>query len=321
MTAPVKYDLAAMATKQKGMVAVLPEIHPSAAAEMELRKAMRDILRGARGEVRERLLPAIAADLKRGASSVTQDMGAEGESALGALRDLIDRLVAAAHGMADRIFRREGGRHTKKVLDQANRIIGVDLSAVVREDDLEDYLRAASQRNATYIKSLGDDLQKRIAAAAYEATINGSSVKNFKDRLTKEFGIVDRRAQFIAQDQMAKLNSELTELRHTQAGVTSYVWSSSRDERVRGLHRAIDGTVYQYGKPTGAEDGLPPGRPPRCRCVARAVVKFGGETHLPKKFPADPPVWSRPNESLTAKQKRSALRKQAEYLAIRSAAR
>lgn len=314
----VKYDLARLANKQKGMIAVLPEIHGSPAAEMEYRKALRDILRGAKAEIEATLLPAVKADLKRKASAVTQDMGADGEAALEGLSTVLARLTSAARAMMERVLRREGRRHTDKVIAQANRILGADLTAVVREEDLEDYLRAAAARNATYIRSLSEDIQKRVSAAAYDATINGSSVKNFAGRLKDEFGIVGRRADFIAQDQMAKLNSEMNELRHTQAGVTEYVWSSSRDERVRGLHRAIDGVVYQYGKPTEAEQGLPPGRPPRCRCVARALVTFGGETQVPKKFEGDPPVWSRPDESLTKEQTRTARRKQRQYRELRA---
>jgi uncharacterized protein with gpF-like domain len=40
------------------------------------------------------------------------------------------------------------------------------------------------------------------------------------------------------------------------------------------LHRSLDGKVYEYGKPTGAEQGLPPGQPINCRCVARGIVEF-----------------------------------------------
>mgnify|MGYP000156213867 CR=1 FL=1 len=73
---------------------------------------------------------------------------------------------------------------------------------------------------------------------------------------------------------VGKFNADLNRIRHEQAGVTEYEWMTSRDERVRARHRKLHGTVYTYGKPTGAESGLPPGQPIRCRCVARAVVRF-----------------------------------------------
>ncbi|WP_442880212.1 minor capsid protein [Aurantimonas sp. A2-1-M11] len=66
-------------------------------------------------------------------------------------------------------------------------------------------------------------------------------------------------------------------MRHQQAGVASYVWMSSRDERVRERHRALDGKEYRYGEPAGAEQGLPRGQPIQCRCVARGIVEIDGE--------------------------------------------
>ena len=59
--------------------------------------------------------------------------------------------------------------------------------------------------------------------------------------------------------------------------MTSYTWMTSRDERVRPRHKELDGKEYEYGKPTGAEDGLPPGQPIMCRCVARGIVEIDGE--------------------------------------------
>ena len=55
----------------------------------------------------------------------------------------------------------------------------------------------------------------------------------------------------------------------------AYVWRTSKDERVRPRHQHIDGIAYEYGKPTGAEQGLPPGQPIQCRCIAQAIVTFG----------------------------------------------
>ena len=44
------------------------------------------------------------------------------------------------------------------------------------------------------------------------------------------------------------------------------------DSRVRPLHQRLNGKIYEWGKPTGAEHGLPSGQPVRCRCRAKAVL-------------------------------------------------
>ena len=156
----------------------------------------------------------------------------------------------------------------------AKRALGINLSAVVRDEDLADYLQAAVARNTSLIQSLSDDIVKRIEQTVYTNSIAGNSVTTLRKSLQAQFGITDRRARLIARDQTGKFNSDLNKIRQQQAGVTSYVWLTAHDERVRPLHKKLDGNTYKWGEPTGAEEGLPPGQPINCRCVARGVVEF-----------------------------------------------
>ncbi len=48
---------------------------------------------------------------------------------------------------------------------------------------------------------------------------------------------------------MLKLNGEIAQARHKAAGVTEYVWRTSRDERVRSRHKALEGTRHAYSEP------------------------------------------------------------------------
>lgn len=169
----------------------------------------------------------------------------------------------------------ESKRHTERFSKDVQAAFGIDLRAVVRQEDLGGYLDDAAARNTSLIKSLSQDTVKRIEQAVLAAKLDGRSARDLRKELQKQFGIVSRRADLIAQDQMAKLTADLNERRQQQVGVKEYDWLTSHDERVRPLHKSLDGTRYQWGKPTGAEDGLPPGKPIRCRCVAIGVVEFG----------------------------------------------
>lgn len=190
------------------------------------------------------------------------------------LAGLAARLTIVAEATVSRILRLESHRHTETFMRTAKRALGVDLAAVVRQEDLTDYLKAAGLRNAGLIKNLSSDAVQRVQQTVTSAMINGTPTRKLQALLTEQLRISDRRAQLIAVDQMAKLNSDMNRIRHEQAGVQEYTWLTSRDERVRPRHRALDGNVYRYGQATGAEGGLPPGQPIRCRCVARAIVQF-----------------------------------------------
>jgi len=81
----------------------------------------------------------------------------------------------------------------------------------------------------------------------------------------------------IARDQIAKLSSRITESTHLQAGVESYIWRTSKDERVRESHRSAAGQVIRwdsqgwpgagpYGQPAHAGMGI------QCRCFADPII-------------------------------------------------
>lgn len=215
-----------------------------------------------------RALRAMLRELGRAARS------ARDEFALRALNTLADNLSGTAEQMVQRILRLEAERHTSTFLRTARRTLGIDLSSVVKQEDLGEYLAKAGLRNSALIKGLADDTVKRVQNTVLTAMINGTPSKELSQILSKDLGISDRRARLISRDQLAKMNSDMNRIRHEQAGVTHYRWSTSQDERVRPRHRSLDGSVYKYGEPTGAEDGLPPGQPINCRCVAIGIVKF-----------------------------------------------
>ena len=80
-------------------------------------------------------------------------------------------------------------------------------------------------------------------------------------------------AKLIASDQSNKLGTTLNHILQKDAGIERYTWSTSADERVRQRHVHLNGKKYKWGEYTGAEDGLAPGLPIRCRCVAIPIIE------------------------------------------------
>lgn len=246
------YDIKKLARRGKGTQVTLPGIEESAGGKTAYLKALRAMMK--------EMIP-----FARKASS-RLDLEELARIALG--------LVQIAEGTVNRILSLEAQRHTDTFISSAKRALGIDLRGVVRQENLSGMLRLAEARNAALIKNVSDDMVKRIEVAVVDNLIAGNSRATLQKTLTEQFGISDNRAKLIAQDQMAKLNADLNQFRHEQAGIHEYEWSTSRDERVRSRHRALEGKTYRYGQPTGAEDGLPPGKPIRCRCIAKAIVQF-----------------------------------------------
>ncbi|MGV1985600.1 minor capsid protein [Agrobacterium sp. 22-221-1] len=268
-----KYRITSIAKKPKGTIVELPVIEPRLSAEKEYYSALRSMLSQMATETRESVIPLYQAERERERAQRAFVADAD-RSWFTRLQSLSVALQRVASETANRILDLEAKRHTETFMATAKRSLGIDLRAVVTQEDLAEYLQTKAAENAALIQNLSEDMVKRIETTVYQNSIAGNSVTTLRKQLTEQFGIADRRAKLIATDQTNKLNSDLNRIRQQQAGVTSYRWMTSHDERVRELHRRLDGKTYKWGQATGAEGGLPPGQPIRCRCVARGIVEF-----------------------------------------------
>ena len=266
-------DLGKRAGKRKGSTVLLPEIHVRLASEREYYSALLKVVNGLFAHTRDSIIPAYIAEQEsiRREQAITRDVDRSWFTNL-------TRIAAALVGIADstvaNILNLESQRHTSRFMADVKRVIGVDVGAIIRDEDLDGYLRTATSMSTMLIRNMAEDTIKRIETAVYTNAIQGNSVKTLREDLQKQFGISKRRAQLIARDQMGKFNGNLTKIRQQQAGVTHYFFTTSHDERVRPLHKSLDGVKYKWGEPTGAEGGLPPGQSVMCRCWAKGIVDF-----------------------------------------------
>lgn len=261
----MRYTLASMVKNRRpGTSAQVPIIPVPLGLERsilaQLRRVEQEVARG----IRDLIIPKYQQKLTTDADEASFD----------ALRLLVGAMVRAASEQVAQLLKLEGARHTRAWMAAARRAFSIDLSSVVRDEDLEGYLEQAALRNAALIRGMSDDLLKRVAQETTTALINGESVAQLQKRLKHQLEVADSRARLIARDQTSKLTSDLNRIRHEQAGIEKYAWRTSQDERVRPRHARLEGNVYRYGEPTGAEEGLPPGQPIQCRCVAQAIVEF-----------------------------------------------
>ncbi len=186
-----------------------------------------------------------------------------------ALRGSMAQVVSFSRRPMQSLFEGEARRHDETWMQQVNRVIGVDLEAVVRSDDIKPRIDLAVQKNVALIQGLSDEIAKRIESQVIDLVSRGASNKEIAKTLGEIGGFAKGRAKLIAVDQAGSFNSALNQMRQEQAGVTRYTWSTVRDNRVRPEHRAREGKVYRWDTPPA---GGAPGQAVRCRCVARAIL-------------------------------------------------
>ena len=148
-------------------------------------------------------------------------------------------------------------------------VFGIDI--FTDQQWLSDQLELFSQQNAELIKSLPEQDLFQVSGIVQRGLQEGQRFTTVAKDIQKRFSITTRRANLIARDQTAKLNSSLTKLRQQSAGITEYRWQTAGDERVRATHRANDGKTFRWDNPPKITGH--PGTDINCRCVAVPIME------------------------------------------------
>jgi len=96
--------------------------------------------------------------------------------------------------------------------------------------------------------------------------------------IRNKYNTTVNKAKFLARQETSLLVSKYREERYKDAGVSSYKWSTSGDERVRDRHKDLNGKVFTWDSPpitdqkTGNRNH--PGEDYLCRCVAIPILTF-----------------------------------------------
>ena len=247
----------------------LPPVREREGAIVSYRVILVGVLREIGREAERSVVPAY-----RQASPLTQDALVTDEAEwFESLKFTAAYAIAVAISAMRTLFQREGDQHAKRFLAAIKRATRIDLPSRVVTDvpAYERMMRVSIERNASLITSLGDDAVKRIEQQVYAARMSGlaarRSVQSLRKEIREGLNVSRSRADLIASDQMASLNSQLVEHRSRQVGAPGYTWQTRADSRVRETHQLLRGNYYRWGEPTGAEGGLPPGQPIKCRCT------------------------------------------------------
>jgi SPP1 gp7 family putative phage head morphogenesis protein len=146
---------------------------------------------------------------------------------------------------------------------------------------IDSFIEQARHENVELIKNASADFLAQVRATLDE--FEGRPAKDLAAALQQRVEVSRSRAQLIARDQVLKLNSQIIEMRCRSAGVDSYHWSTSQDERVRPMHAELEGSVHTWDDPPVTNpdgDTNHPGEDYQCRCLPIPIISDepSGET-------------------------------------------
>lgn len=136
-----------------------------------------------------------------------------------------------------------------------------------REPFVNASLNSFTIENVALITNMEVTALNQVSGVVNNGLRQGSSAASIAKDIQGRIEVSKSRARFIARDQVGKLNGQLTALRQTNLGVTSYVRRTAQDERVRHTHARLDGKKFRWDKPPSVGH---PGADFLCRCSAEA---------------------------------------------------
>ncbi|MGS1116012.1 phage head morphogenesis protein [Castellaniella sp. UC4442_H9] len=241
--------------------------------EIQYNQVLQRLVIAVKADIDARLIPAIHVQAP---AYVQDEWGAD-------IQAIIDTLLAkwTSPGFQELAMRLSAGfiRTTLSTIDRQNkRSFGIDV--LQGSPQMRAAMQAATIQNANLIKSIPEQYLKGVANSVFTNMRIGLLPREVAAQIQEQYGVTRRRAQFIARDQTAKVNGELTKQRQIDAGYEYFQWLDSDDERVRASHHRIANTDVGYGRGVYRWDHLPanehgeriqPGSDYQCRCTARAI--------------------------------------------------
>ncbi len=161
------------------------------------------------------------------------------------------------------------------IIDNVDRMVGSiekDITRILASTRLDAVVRQAlpALENVRLIVNRPEDFDATQLAAAITRNVQlGGSTRELAEEIERRFDFTKDHAEFIARDQVGKLNGQLDAQRAQSIGASRFTWRTVGDERVRDEHADRDGEVYDYDD---SPDGELPGEPINCRCSAEPVL-------------------------------------------------
>lgn len=165
----------------------------------------------------------------------------------------------------------------KTILDDAGNEVKKNIKKIaVIEPDLSEKQKEEIARTYTenvrgyIIKDFAIERIPEMRRKIQELVLQGYRTDKVQELLQKEYGIMARKAKFLAQNETNIMLSEYKKVTYQEMGFNKFIWRTITDGRERNLHKALNGTIWSYDnlpvidERTG-QKGLP-GQTYNCRC-------------------------------------------------------
>lgn len=228
---------------------ILPSQKPSKQAEIYYRKQLNSIIDQLITYTLHRLKP----------ENLTDAVEDTAESYVNSFVDILKELTLinldnVSKVVANRYIEQMAGYNREQVQKIYKNAFGIDLGGMLSNESIKSVIDVSIQSNIDLISSIRTDFINDISSHVFASFKKGGNYNDLAKIIYERGGVTKNRAKFIARDQSAKINADLTEAREKALGNDLYYWQGANDERERHSHRVLNGKLCKYSDSTVYSD-------------------------------------------------------------------
>lgn len=155
----------------------------------------------------------------------------------------------------------------KKNIKHLN-IIEPELSEAQKQEIAQSY----TNNMRFYIKDFEEKRIPEMRRKIAQMVLDGYRTDHIQKMLEQEYGIMSRKAEFLAQNETTIMLAQYKRVTYQEMGFDKFIWRTIMDGRERPLHEELNGKIFRYDNPPIIDErtglrGLP-GQTYNCRCEA-----------------------------------------------------
>lgn len=165
----------------------------------------------------------------------------------------------------------DSGRELHRTVQHLN-MISPELTKEQKQAIAQSYTENMDFYIEGWLQSRIIEMRKKVV----ESVLQGYRADTIEKMLVTEYGIKEKKAKFLAQNETSIMLAAFKKAHYTEMGFDSFIWKTILDSRERPLHKELNNKVFKYSNPPIIDDvtkqtGLP-GETYNCRCTEVPII-------------------------------------------------
>lgn len=161
----------------------------------------------------------------------------------------------------------DAGNEVKKNVKKLNVIV-----PELTEEQKQEIAQSYTNNMRFYIKDFEEKRIPEMRRKIAQMVLDGYRTDHIQKMLEQEYGIMSRKAEFLAQNETTIMLAQYKRVTYQEMGFDKFIWRTIVDGRERDLHYKHNGKIFRYDDPPIIDErtgqrGLP-GTIWNCRCTA-----------------------------------------------------